>query len=202
MVLVNAGMPAKLIDVQSHALGRAAIEASDEFGDYHDKVVMVLDIGATKITSSVIHKGETIFNRDHNFGGNNFTKMIANFYSIDIEKAEETKLTNQLPADFEIDVFAPFLTNLIQHIRRSIQFFLTSSSHNSIDLMMVCGGTTLMPGLVEQLKQELDYPVEVANPFSRLNVVNDSDRMYLATSGVKYLTAMGLALRSFTACRT
>ncbi len=197
--LEEAGLIPKVIDVESHALGRACQLLLDETD--HDKIVAAIDIGATMMTFAMMHKGEAIYARVQNYGGHNFTQAISSFYNIPLDKAEKDKLSNNLPIDYDLDVLAPFVTSAIQHIRRNIQLFCSSSGFAQVDKILLTGGGNLLPELVTQVEAELEMETVLANPFSKFNFANDADRHLMEKVGPKYMIALGLALRSFSPCQ-
>ena len=197
--LEDAGLEPKVMDIESHVLGRACqlVLTKEE----HDKVVAAIDIGASMMTFAMMNKGETVYARVQNYGGQNFTQAIANFYSMSVEQAEKDKLANTLTADYDSDVLAPFITSAIQHIRRNIQLFCSSSGYSKVDKLVLTGGGNLLPELVSQIESELEIPLILANPFANFTFANSADEKLMVMNGPKYMIALGLALRSFAPCQ-
>ncbi|RJG42356.1 pilus assembly protein PilM [Motilimonas pumila] len=197
--LEDAGMEPKVIDIESHVLARSCqLVLEDE--DF-DKVVAAIDVGASMMTFAMMNKGESIYSRAQNYGGHNYTQAIASFYNMDLDKAEKDKLANTLPEDYDTDVMAPFVTSAIQHIRRNIQLFCSSSGYSQVDKIVLTGGGSLLPELVAQIESELEIPLVHANPFTGFKFSKDADGKLLSVSGSKFMMSLGLAMRSFTPCQ-
>ncbi|MGY5450783.1 type IV pilus assembly protein PilM [Agarivorans sp. MS3-6] len=198
-VLANADFEAKVVDVESHALGRAwnyLLNQRDEEFD-ESKIIGLVDIGETTLNFAILDKGEVVYNRAQNFGGAQYTQQIASFYSLSLDEAKEMKVSGRLPENYEIDVFAQFVSGVIQNVRRQVSLFLSSSGYKSLDAVAVSGGSALSDELVRQMQNDLEMPVIKAEPFDDCQFDRSVDRDKLRQQGGKYMVALGLALRSF-----
>ncbi|WP_432454732.1 MULTISPECIES: type IV pilus assembly protein PilM [unclassified Agarivorans] len=198
-VLANADFEAKIVDVESHALGRAwhylLHHQEDEFDD--SKIIGLVDIGESTLNFAILNKGEVVYNRAQNFGGAQYTQQIASFYSLSLEEAKEMKISGRLPENYEIDVFAQFVSGVIQNVRRQVSLFLSSSGYKSLDALGVSGGSALSDELVLQMQNDLELPVIKAEPFNHCQFDRSVDPDGLRRDGGKYMVALGLALRGF-----
>ncbi|MGL4205590.1 MAG: type IV pilus assembly protein PilM [Aeromonadaceae bacterium] len=196
--LQDAGLQVKVVDVGLHALARSVVSLLPDLTEAKSQsVCAVVDIGAVSLTFGVMINGEIVYSRLQSFGGENFTQSIASFYSMPMDEAERAKVQSKLPPDAEMDVLAPYITLLVQQIRRNIQLFCSSSGYRELDMLVLSGGGSLLPGLCEQLALELQLEVVHPDPFS----VTPKLRTESNKHGAKYMTALGLALRSFTPCQ-
>jgi len=194
--LQDSGVQVKVVDVGLHSLGRAVTNMLPELqDDTEHKVCALVDIGAVSLTFGVLLDGEIIYSRLQSFGGDNFTQSIASFYNMSMDEAERAKVQNSLPADADMDVLAPYITLLIQQIRRNIQLFCSSSGYRNVDMLVLSGGGSMIPGLSQQLAMEMQLDVRHPNPTELMSKGEPS------VHGAKYMTALGLALRSFTPCQ-
>jgi type IV pilus assembly protein PilM len=85
---------------------------------------------------------------------------------------------------------------LAGEIRRSFDFFRSSSQSGTIHRVYLSGGCARLPGLVEYLSENLEIPFEVANPLR--NVKADPkkfDSDYLELIAPQLAVSVGLALR-------
>ncbi|MCG6200710.1 pilus assembly protein PilM [Psychromonas antarctica] len=188
-----ANLTVKVVDVASHALARAC-ELLFERDDY-DKGIAVVDIGASQMRLNILHKGNVIFSRSKNHGGAICTQMMADRYGFSFNEAEKIKTERNWPVDCDIDVIAPFINMTVNHLRFDLRMF-TNAPHNiPVEKVILTGGGQLMPELVSRLAEELALNVEIANPFIGFEYKNESDKVLLREVGVKYMTALGLALR-------
>ncbi|MBV2130046.1 pilus assembly protein PilM [Arsukibacterium indicum] len=197
--LDNGGFNAKLVDVESYALSRAAELCLKQLpDDAAGKVVALVDIGATMTLLSIVEKGKTLYTRDQAFGGEQYTRSILSYYNKSYDEAELAKVSGDLPPNYTFEVLAPFQTMLLQQIRRGIQMYLTSSGRDAVDYLIVSGGTALIEGIDKLLVDELGIHTVVANPFKTIDVATSVDREQLNKSGPQLMVASGLALRSFS----
>jgi len=201
-VLNDAGFDARIIDVASHALGRACELFDARLPKQPERVVAMVDIGFSSMTCAMVYGGETIYAREQNFGGDNLTQALLSQLGCDWDEAERTKLHETWSGDRDTLVLAPFITTLLQHLRRNIQLFCSSSGLTRVDAMILSGGCSRLPGLVNTLRQELDIPVFDASVDEVLEFANERIRDHFHQQGGTYLVALGLAMRSFLPCRT
>lgn len=194
--LAEADMTTKVVDVGAHALGRAVLACLPELQEW-DKPVGVIDIGASTMTFVALVKGQTIYSRIQNFGGDQYSHALASFYGMTQEEAEIAKTKSSLPADYELDVLMPHMNTLLQHVRRNVQLFCSSSGHRELSKLVLSGGGSLLPGLAAQVGSELNCEVLHPDPFTLFG----KPKGEVAAHGAKYMTALGLALRSFTPCQ-
>lgn len=190
---------AKVVDVESYALSRAADLCMKQLpADAKDKVVAVVDIGATMTLMSIIENGKTLYTRDQMFGGEQYTRSIISYYGKTYDEAEQAKVNNDLPPNYTFEVLAPFQTMLLQQVRRGIQMYLTTSGRDNVDYLLISGGTSMIEGVDKLLTDELGIHTVVANPFLRMEVGTAVDKTLLNQYAPQLLVATGLALRSFS----
>ncbi|WP_440054386.1 pilus assembly protein PilM [Pseudoalteromonas sp. T1lg65] len=199
--LEEAGLKAKVVDVECYALGRALDVLYPQLpDDAYDKVVAVVDVGAVITSMSVVQSGKVIYTREQMFGGEQYTNSIVAYYNKSYDEAELAKTTKDLPPNYIFEVLAPFQTALLQQVRRALQMFMTSSGKEQVDYIVMTGGTSLVEGLDKLLIDELGIHTVVADPFGQMEVAPKVDRHVLDKHKSQFALATGLALRSFSAC--
>ncbi len=196
--LEQAGLTAKIIDIEAHAIERTVSLLEDRL-DQSKPVnsIAVFDIGATMTTLSVIVKGQTVYTREQLFGGRQLTEEVQRRYGLSIEEAGLAKKQGGLPDDYQAEVLEPFLDAVVQQLIRALQFFFSSSQYNDVDAIILAGGVAAMPELPELVAQKLDTQTIVANPFSNMLISSKVDVEALEKDAPALLIACGLALRSF-----
>jgi type IV pilus assembly protein PilM len=193
------GFEAKVIDVESYAVNRAYQLCRPMLpDDAKDKIVAIVDIGATMTLFSASNAGKHVYSRDQIFGGDQYTRSIIAYYNQSYEDAEAAKISGDLPPNYHFEVLAPFHTIVVQQIRRAIQMFLTSSGHDKVDYLVLSGGTALLEGIQELLNEELGIYTIIASPFDYMEVSEGLDQIKLKVIAPQLMVAAGLALRSFT----
>lgn len=195
--LTEAGMSTKVVDVGAHALGRAVLACLPEL-QTGDKPVGIIDLGASAMTFAALIRGQVIYSRLQNFGGDQYSQALASFYNMSLDEAELAKLQGKLPVDHEADVLQPHLNSLVLQIRRNVQLFCSSSGNKELSRLVLTGGGSLLPGLIDQLGRELNCEVFHPDPFAVFGKPKGEGGL---AHGAKYMAALGLALRSFTPCQ-
>lgn len=189
----------KVVDVGLHALTRSMVTMEKSLlQENANKFCALVDIGDLSLSFGIIFQGELIYSRLQDFGGSSLTRSLATFYNLPQEEAEKVKLKGALSSYSDIDVVNSYVNQLTQHIKRNIQLFCSSAGNRSVDMLILSGGGSLIPGLREQLALQLEIDVKHPDPVLFYKKHTEGDSM---GHGAKYMTALGLALRSFTPCQ-
>lgn len=93
------------------------------------------------------------------------------------------------------DAIAPILGELTTEIRRSLDFYRRQHRNESIDRVVLVGGSATLPGIGEFIYSDLGIPTEVADPFAGLIRPDDVPAEYLRDLGPMCAIAAGLAVR-------
>lgn len=192
--LQQAGWHTRVVDIGVHALARA-VNACLAADNTHARMLALVDIGAECLTFAVIEEGEVIHSRLQNFGGAHFTRELCKLTEMPEESVEQAKIASTLPEALRHDTEQQHITTVLQHIRRNIQLFCSSSGHKPPSALFLSGGGSCLPELAKVLEQELSMPV-LRPDFDRLF----EGRAASCPDAASYMTALGLALRSFTSC--
>ncbi len=197
-VFDSLGCQLKVVDVGVCALGRAVRSVIPSFDmNYSEKVVAIVDVGAATLTFGIMYQGEVIYQRLQSFGGDNLTQSISGYSNMPYEDAEKCKVQNRLPNDVQSQIVPQYFNQLAQQIKRNIQLYTSSSQHREVDAVVISGGGCLIPATREHLSNILGVK-EVICPdiFRSATKFKTEDN----PMGCKFMTALGLALRSFEAC--
>jgi type IV pilus assembly protein PilM len=197
-VLSKAGLKAKIVDVEAFAMENAfklVIDQIDSFSN--DKTIAVADVGATMTTLNVIHNGRTVYTREQGFGGKQLTEEIQRRYGFSYEEAGLAKKRGGLPERYAVDVLEPFKKAMAQQISRAMQFFISSSANRTVDSIILAGGCSSIPGVVNLVEQTLGITTYMANPFINMALSNRVKPQNLSADAPALMLACGLALRSF-----
>ncbi|WP_370679716.1 pilus assembly protein PilM [Comamonas sp. GB3 AK4-5] len=195
------GLQATLLDIETHAVRLAAsrlIAAQPQGG--RDAVVALLKIGGLSSHVQLVLHGELLFEREQALGGVQLTQMLASHYGCSLAEAEAKKHAGDLPGDGASAVLQPFLHGLAAEVQRSLQFFFSSSAQQSVQQILVFGGSAGLPGMAQAMAQQLQMPVVVANPFQGMQSGARLHPACLAQDAPAYVTACGLAMRRFGPC--
>ena len=196
--LALAGLTAKVVEIEAYSLERAYGLLAEQLGNgEEDLTVAVVDIGATMMTLSVLHNGQTIYTREQLFGGKQLTDEIQRRYGLSTEEAGLAKKQGGLPDDYETEVLSPFKEAVVQQVSRSLQFFFAAGQYSDVDYILLAGGTASVVGLDQLVQQKIGTPTLVANPFANMTLSNKVNAGALASDAPSLMMACGLAMRSF-----
>ena len=193
-----AGLTAKIVDIEAYAIEHTYELLRHQLPDEGiDKVVAIVDIGATTMTITVLHDGNIIYTRDQTFGGKQLTEEIMRRYGLSYEEAGLKKRQGGLPDNYQTEVLDPFKDNIVQEVNRSLQFFFANSAFNAIDTIVMAGGTSTIPGVTNIVEQQTGNPTLLAEPSAALKMSGKVRPERLHADAASLLISFGLALRSF-----
>ena len=197
-VLSQSGKTPTVVDIDAFAL-QNAFEVNYE--PAADRMIALLNIGASIMNINILRGGVPLFTRDVSVGGNQYTDTLQKELDLSYEDAEKLKQGKEAGTATPAQA-APHLQSvseiLLLEVQKTFDFFKQTTSAENIQQIYVAGGTARIEGLVDLLKGEFNIPVEVMNPFQRVEV-NPSkfDPNYINEIAPQMSVAVGLALRSF-----
>jgi type IV pilus assembly protein PilM len=193
-----AGLKPLVMDIESYA-ARAAVDrlmAQLPKGG-QGQIVALLQIGTQVTHISILLDGQTIYEREQPFGGNQLTQDIVRAYGLSQEEAEAKKKTGDLPEGYERELLEPFLESAAMEVTRAVQFFFTSTPYTRIDQIFLAGGCAVIPGLVETVAERTKISTSVVSPFKGMQLASSVREKQLRAEAPAYLVACGLAMRRF-----
>ncbi len=194
------GLKPVVLDIESHASRLAMTRIVSALPDQgRDALVALFEIGAEITSLKVLRDEDLLYDRDQAFGGSQLTMMVSRQYGFSFEEAEQKKLSNSLPEDYDTTLLAPFVDSLAQEIGRALQYFFTSTPHHKVHYVMLGGGTAALPGLRERVTELTGFTSMVVNPFEGMEMGSAVRENKLRREAPAYLTACGLAMRRFLA---
>lgn len=195
-VMTAAGLNVAVVDVDAFALENA-FEATYEPGS--DEVVALINIGAAVTTINIVRNGVPVFTRDSAIGGNRYTESIQKMLGLSHEQAETLKLGGEVEgvafsdAQPAIDLVN---TELAGEIRRSLDFFRSSTPFDAFQQVLISGGSARLPNLVNFLSEALEVPMQIANPLRKIKAdPKQFDPDYLEYIAPQLVVSVGLAMR-------
>lgn len=195
-----AGITPKIIDIEPYTIENTfhdLIQEKSLDGSEDEKVIAVIDIGATMTSINVLEQGKLNYTRENPFGGKQLTEEIMRRYGLSYEEAGLAKREGGLPDNYIPEVLEPFKENIAQQVHRFLQFYFSSGSYQSIDQIILAGGCASIPGVDELIENKLESPAMVANPFARMSLASRINPQRLTNDAPSMLIACGLALRGF-----
>jgi type IV pilus assembly protein PilM len=161
------------------------------------QTVAIFDIGTNSIHINVMYNNESVYLREHGFGGAQLNYEISRRYGMTTEEAETAKRKGTLPETYEMEVLRPFSETLAMEIGRALQLFTTSTQYHKVDHVLLAGGGAIIPGIDEIVGARVGIPTIVANPFSNMTVDEKIRPQQLANDAPALFVACGLAMRRF-----
>ena len=197
-VLEDAGMKPSIIDIETYAMENACSLITEHMpGGGLEKTIAVLDIGSTTTNINVLHNNQSVYTRDHSFGGRQLTEEIQRRYGLSFEEAGLAKKQGGLPDNYQTDVLRPFMEALCQEGMRALQFFYSSTNFNSVDQILLAGGCAQIAGIDELVAARIGVPTLVANPFTSMTLASRIKPQLISNDAASLMITCGLAMRSF-----
>jgi type IV pilus assembly protein PilM len=198
-----AGKQPTLIDVDAFALQNCyELNYSPQPG----QIVALLNIGASTTNINILNGARSVFTRDATFGGNQYTSLLQKELGMTFEQAEQVKRGKPIPDGIEQREVAPILDTvsdiLALEIQKTMDFYRATVEDREtlVSKILISGGGSKLKGLVEFLSKRFEIPVELFNPFRKINVDSRGfDPEYMREIVPEMAIAVGLALRGVDA---
>lgn len=190
----GSGAELGILDVSGFALANV-FEVN--YGRSKDTIGLI-NIGSGVTNFVVLNQGEVIFSRDVAIGGFNYTNEISKELSITLPEAESLKLSavNRGAVPDEVHSIISATNDLVtDEIRNSFEFFVGSNTGAAFSRCFVTGGSSSVPGLMEQISKATNVSTERMNPFNRIRAAKSFTSAYLKQIAPFAAVAMGLGAR-------
>jgi type IV pilus assembly protein PilM len=191
------GLSPAILDVDAFALQNAFELSSESISGCY----ALVNVGAEELGINAIKNGVSIFTRDSSYGGYQINEAIMSKFDVSYEEAEKiklggTKIDHKDKGALE-EVFTSVISGWVNEIKRALDFLATTYPDETIEKIVISGGSCRFPGFQKYLELETEIPVIELNPFGNLQV-NDKafDPKYLTYMAPQAAIAVGLALRS------
>ncbi len=197
--LERAGLRAKVVDIQNHALELASSLLRHQMpADGVGQTIALVDIGAIATTLLFLHDHKLVYARESAFGGKQLTEDIMRAYGMSVDEALRAQRANALPESYREDVLKPFIDDIGQQVDRGLQFFFSAVSDIAqVDQIILAGGCAQIDGLAAQISERIGIPTVIARPFAQLSISPRAKPNLIVRDETALLLAAGLALRSF-----
>ena len=203
-----AGLQPDLVDVAPAALYNAVRYNYDNL----PACTLVVDIGA-RSTSLVFIEAGRVFIRNVPVGGNTITQSIMNEFNISFDDAEAMKKAHAYvafggayegPQSETVDKVSKsvrsMMTRLHQEINRSLNFYRSQSGGNKPELLLLTGGSSVIPYTDTFLREKLRIETDYFNPFNNVAVAESIPTEDIGAHACEMGPLVGLALRRLHTC--
>jgi len=195
-VIMESGLNPVIMDIDSFALENM-IGINYDIG--REEVIAIANVGASITNMTIIKNNISAFTRDIFKGGNHVTEEIQRQLHVDHEEAEKIKVGTKVDLTSQ-----PIIQNVLKtaseslaiEIGNSLDFFQSTTTYEKISKIYLSGGGSKIKDFDTILQQQIGVPVEVANPFKKINYSEKNfDMEYLRDIGPIMAVGVGLASR-------
>jgi type IV pilus assembly protein PilM len=191
-----SGLTPIAVEGEATSIARATLLPNEA-----DPAVFV-DIGARVTNVSVFDRNGIQFSESLETAGDAFTKALSLAMGISADDADSLKRNQGLSDQLDLKAQKALrgeVDHLIKDIREAVAYY-EDRSKRLVSRILVCGGSILMPGLLEYLSEKLPtsergWKVLLVDPWTDLQIDPVLDRLGVRARGVLVTTAIGLALR-------
>lgn len=179
------------VTLEDFALANAFVEFGPNYKNSEN--IILINIGYTVSNVIVMNGKELVFIKDIDFGGQDITRDISNFYSIPEKLSEELKRRDDLRQAINFNmknILKKDVATLIETLFRTIEHCITRQFIVSVDRIVLTGGGAMTEGIDNFIQDTLGIPTEKWNPLDNnkfVGYVNKPQGFYLPI-------ALGLAL--------
>jgi type IV pilus assembly protein PilM len=193
-----AGLKPKIVDVEIYALENACQYLRYQMPDQgQNRIVAVVDVGATTTTVAILHNLQLVYTRDQVFGGRQLTEDVMRQFALSYDEALKAQKTGGLAEPYETELVPHFVADLSQQIDRSLQFFFAASHYSQVDQILLAGGAASLSRVERMVQEKLQVNCALAKPFGQMSIAARARPKVLAAEDKSLLVALGLASRAF-----
>ena len=197
-LIIEAGLKPSVIDVAAFALENMFTLNYDPPAE----PIALVNVGASTVNINVLRRGVSAFTRDLGMGGRAYTEEIQRAMNVSYEEAEvfktggdKTDRSAVVPEEVE-RVLSMVSDTIAGEVNRSLDFYLSTSGGGALTRVYLSGGAAPTPGLLAALERACGCPVEIVDPFRRIQVDERAfNPRFLQDSGAQAAIAVGLGLR-------
>jgi type IV pilus assembly protein PilM len=161
----EAGLTPIIVDVDSFA-AQNAIEANYDLTP--EEVVAILNIGSEMTNINIVQSGVPYFTKDLQVGGNSFTDAVQRKFSLSQAEAAAAVRGESGPGLEVTPVIEQACEGIATALDRAQAYLRTAGEAGSISRILVCGGSSLTPGVTDFLSRRFHVSAEVVNPLARI----------------------------------
>lgn len=205
--VIAAGLDPEVVDVSPLALYNAVRY------NYFDLegCTMILDMGA-RSTNCVFVEGNHIFIRSIPTAGNAITRDLMKEFEFSFEDAEKLKMTHAYVgfggnvgsesgvAERTSKVVRNVMTRLHAEINRTINFYRSQQGGSQPSLVLLAGGSSVIPHTNTFLRDKLKVDVDYLNPFRNASVSENISTDRIGDEVHLLGEVVGVALRRIHVC--
>ncbi len=195
MAIADAGLEPAIVDVDYFALENM-YELNYDYSP--DDVVALVNVGSRYSSINIVKGGVSTTTGDVQAGGGEITDTLVSSLGLSYDDAERAQSGESMGAELDPKIRTVLergTAELADAINQSLRFLWRTGSDEPLQNVFVTGGGARVPGLVESLASRLEAPVEMANPFGRVQINRSLDTVALEEMAPSLGVAIGLGTR-------
>jgi type IV pilus assembly protein PilM len=171
------------------------------YGFNPGETIALINVGAEVTTVNIVHGNMPQFTRDISNGGNSITEEIQKQLQVSFDEAEAYKAGGDLNSHEVVPqevngIITSVVDALAGEIQRSLDFYMATTNRGEVERIFVTGGTAKIPYLRVAIERRSRMPVELMDPFRRVQFDERQFRAEVLRSQAPQATiGLGLALR-------
>jgi len=206
--VLSMGMEPEIVDAAPMALCNAVRYNYPDL----EGCTMVLDVGA-RSSNLIFVEGNRVFSRSIPVAGNAITAEIAKAFDVPAEEAEALKREHAFvsfggvyegpdneTADRISKIVRNVVTRLHAEVNRSINFYRSQQGGRAPSLILLTGGSSIVPHMDTFFREKLNVDVEYFNPFVNIPVSDRLDSEQIMGDIQHLGSVAGLSLRRALNC--
>lgn len=161
--------------------------------------VVLINVGASKISLNIIKGGDSIFMRDVSMGCRQIQERIQSIAGCSVEEAEDIHLaggSTKLSSVEYRNIVSQSVSEWCTEIGRALDFFYSTYPGDRIERIVLSGGGANIDLFIDALTAQTRAVVSKIDPFAGVKVDSDSfDLEFIRKVAPQAAICMGLALR-------
>ncbi len=190
-ILEQAGLEVAAMETELMATARAMLTPESPLS-------VIVDIGSRTTDLGIIRGNELLFARTIPTAGEALSRALQTGLGLDAAQAEQYKNTygfSRTQMDGKVmEAMKPVLGLIATEIKKTIDFYVSKHSQETVKVVVLSGGVAAMPDIVGNLSGMLGLETVVGNPFNQVSL-DKAQATSLAGSESFYGVAVGLAKR-------
>lgn len=188
----------KAADLELLSLETEAFALERSLSGNDPSPVMIIDIGTVSSDVSIIDNGIPILTRSIDIAGSAITNSLMSSLNVDISRAEQFKrdigFSASAPGGLP-EIIKTTINPIVNEVKYCLDIYLSrGESQNSLEKIILTGGSAFLPELVTYLSKLLDMKVIIGDPWDRV-VYPLELKPALTDLGPRFSVAVGLAMR-------
>ena len=146
-VLAQAGKNSTVVDIDAFAL-QNCFEVN--YDPDPGQTIALLNVGASVMNINIVRGGIPLFTRDVSVGGNQYTDALQKELDLSFEDAERLKKGENIAGvaeEHRATILRSVTDILVLEIQKTFDFFRATATGESIQKIVVAGGSSRVPGL-------------------------------------------------------